>query len=181
MMGQIRSLPAINLIKKEKKPFLDTFLHWALTIGRLVVMLTEIIALSTFLYRFSLDRQLIDLHDKIKQKQTIVDLLKDNEYKYRNLQNRIALASELDNTGIKPSSIFIDILNLAPVGFNINTITVSENGLRIDANSQSLPTLTLFINNLYSYPKTDIVNLDKIENRISNATLGVNISAKFKK
>lgn len=177
----LNKLPSINLVKKERKPFLDTFLNWALTIGRVVVMLTELIALSTFLYRFSLDRQIIDLHDKIKQKQTIVNLLKENEYKYRNLQNRLALASELEETGIKPSTIFMDIYKLAPLGVDINTLTVSKNGLKIDTNAQSLPSLTAFINNLNSYPQTLTVNLDKIENRISNATLGVSISVSLKK
>lgn len=177
----VNNLPSINLVKKEKKPFIDTFLHWALTIGRLVVMLTEIIALSTFLYRFTLDRQLVDLHDKIKQKQTILNLLQTDEKKYRNLQNRLALASQFDSVGSKPSSIFMDIFNLSPVGFDINTITISENNVRINGNARSLSTLNLFINNIKSYPQALNVSLDKIENRVSNATLGVSLSVALKK
>ncbi|MDE2025485.1 MAG: hypothetical protein KGJ07_03255, partial [Patescibacteria group bacterium] len=76
----------INLVRGRRPRVLDQFVGWALTIGRVVVILTELIALGAFLYRFGLDRQLVDLHDKIAQEQSIVDLLKQNENSYRNLQ-----------------------------------------------------------------------------------------------
>lgn len=173
-------VPFINLVKREREDFLETFLRWALSIGRLVVMLTEIVALSAFLYRFSLDRQLIDLHDKIKQKQTIVNLLKDNENKYRNLQNRLTIASKLTDVSLNVTDLFTGITDLAPAGFFINTMLISENEVRIDANTTSLQPLVVFISNLKSYPKINTVSLDKIENKISTATLGVVISANVK-
>ena len=69
--------PSINLFKDKNKNFFDLFIKWALSIGRVVVIATEAIALSAFLYRFSLDQQLIDLNDKIVQKQALVKLLKN--------------------------------------------------------------------------------------------------------
>lgn len=174
-------LPSINLLKKERKPFAETFLHWALTIGRLIVMVTEVIALSTFLYRFSLDRQVIDLHDKIKQKQTIVSLLKESENKYRNLQNRLILSAQLAAVGPQTISLFTNLISFAPSGLIINTLTASNNAVTIDANAQSLSSVTTFIEKLKTHPKIASVSLNKIENRISTATIGVSISLTTKK
>ena len=46
---------SINLVKKNEKSSVDKFINWTLSIGRLIVIITEIIAISAFLYRFSLD------------------------------------------------------------------------------------------------------------------------------
>ena len=90
---------SINLLKQQTS-LVDRFIDWALTIGRLLVILTEIVALSAFIYRFSLDRQLIDLHSKITQEQAIANYLNNNEKKYRNLQDRLAIATNYSTLGV---------------------------------------------------------------------------------
>lgn len=173
--------PAINLLKTGKVNILDKFIEWALTIGRIVVIVTEITALSAFLYRFSLDRQLIDLHDEIELKNTYVKALKTNEEKYRNLQERLALSSTLGTNAIETVQIFKDIIGLAPNDFTINNLNVSAEGVRLDADVRSVISLTNFINSLKKYPHVESVSLDTIENKTSRATIAVSISASFKK
>src|SRR5258706_9366482 len=87
--------PAINLAKGRGQTFLDRFLNWALSIGRVVVIVTEAVALTAFLYRFNLDRQIIDLHSRINQEQIIVKLLNNNETTFRSLQDRLSLINKL--------------------------------------------------------------------------------------
>jgi len=85
------SKPAlINLVKGKHKSFFDRFLAWALSAGRVIIIVTEIIALSAFLYRFSLDREIIDLRDNTKQEQKILELFKEQEKTFRNLQERLS-------------------------------------------------------------------------------------------
>lgn len=170
------SSPSVNLIKKKKKDFFDRFITWALTIGRFIVILTEVIALSTFLYRFSLDRKLVDLHDSIKQKQAIVNLLKNNENKYRNLQNRLAVSSKFLDSASETTKIFTDLSDFAPSDFIFNNIKISEKSIQMDASTQSINSLTVFIKKLQEYPKFASVSLDRIENKTSSATIVVSIT-----
>lgn len=171
----------INLAKGKNKNLLDRFLKWALTIGRLIVILTEIVALSTFLYRFSLDRQLIDLHDKISAKQAIIKLLKDNEDKYRNLQGRLAMASTLSNEGLKTTQLLNDLLGFTSNDFIFTTLTLSKDSVGIEAKAQSAKALSNFIKALKAYPKISSVSLDSIENKTSSAIIFANITAVLKK
>ncbi len=171
---------SINLLKKQEVNFFEKFISWALTIGRIIVIITEIVALSAFIYRFSLDRKLIDLHSKIKQEQTIVGLSKANEEKYRNLQDRLALAAKYDENGKQTVQIFKDVLKLAPQDFIFDTVIVSEKNIRIEAHVQSVLSLTTFVNQLRNYPKTETVSIDKIENKTSNATIVVVMTALIK-
>ena len=173
--------PAINLFRGRKQSFFDKFMKWALTFGRFVVIFTETIALAAFIYRFSLDRQLIDLHGNIKQKQAIVKLFKDNEDIYRNLQDRLTLAAKLSETGKETVTIFNDVIRLAPSGLTFDNLLLSENQIKIDARMQSVAALANFVKTLKEYPKITSVSINKIENRSSSATIIVSITATLKK
>lgn len=173
-------IATINLLKSKDKNFWNRFIGWALTFGRVVVIVTEMIAISAFLYRFFLDRELIDLHDQIKQKEAIVRLSKKNEDAFRNLQERLASTQSLKDNAAETAQIIIDITDLAPPNITFNTITLSGDNLRIEANIQSVSTLTDFVNKLKAYNRIQRVSLDNIENKATNAQIVVGISAFIK-
>ena len=172
--------PSINLLGNRKESIFDKFIDWALTIGRLVVILTEVIALSAFLYRFTLDRQLIDLHSKIKQEAAIVGYLKDKENTYRNLQDRLSVASMFSDSLGKRGKTLSDIIELATGGMTFNQLVLSENYVKIDANFQYISSLKNFVNSLKSYPAIESVSIDRIGNKLSNALVTVSITANLK-
>ena len=146
---------SINLLNTKQKSFFEQFIDWALTIGRLVVIATELIALGAFLYRFSLDQQLIDLHSKIKQEQAIVSYLKDSEATYRNLQDRLSVASRFGTYGTTRVKIFNDIVGFAPAGISFNEFSLSNNRVHISADIMSVDALSAFIDSIKSYYLTD--------------------------
>ena len=169
----------INLVKK-KIDYVDEFIKWALSIGRLVVILTEVVALLTFLFRFSLDQKLIDLHTKIQQEQTIVSYLKDPEASYRNLQDRLAIAQSISKQSNSTVKIFSDIKNNIPSDTTVDDLSIFTEGIRIQATFKSVSSLSKFIDFLKNYDQISTVSIDKIENKSSNATIVVQISALFK-
>ena len=159
------NFPSINLIKNKQIPLFDKFMNWALTAGRLIVIITEVVAVSAFIYRFSLDERLIDLHSAIKQKQTLISLLRQDEDKYRNLQDRIALASTLSEKNTKTNKIVLDIIELIPQGARIDSLTFNKDRITINANTNSVSSLTDFINLLKDYPDVKSLSIDNIENK----------------
>lgn len=170
---------SINLLKSNDT-FLDKFVNWALSIGRVIVILTEGIALLAFLYRFSLDRQLIDIHSKIKQEEAVLGYLKDNETTFRNLQNRIIMGQTLSKQGKTKIDILTNIVGFAGSGVSFNTIAVQEERVRIDANGNSVQSISDFIEKLRDYSAFSSVSLDKIENRPSLAQINISITCVLK-
>lgn len=170
----------INLFKYHKK-FWDRFLNWVLNIGRIIIMLTQIVALSVFIYRFSLDRQLIDLKDKIKQKESIVKFLKNNENKYRNLQERIVYASQTNDKSSQSIKLFKDVLNMSPPqGFIFNQLSLTNQEIKVNAKVSSVQSLASFIEKLKEHPSIDSVSLDSINNKSSASIILIGITAKLK-
>lgn len=172
--------PSINLLRDSSGNFIDKLVNWALSTGRAIVIVTELIALGAFLYRFSLDRQLIDIHTKIKQEQKVVSYLKDNEQAYRNLQNRLLLASNFSKQGKDKINILKQIIGFAPGGITFNNITLQGDRARIDANSTSVSSLSEFVTSLKNYSRVSSVIIEKIENRSSSASISVNITILLK-
>lgn len=170
---------SINLVG-ENLGFFDRFITWALTIGRVVVILTELVALSAFLYRFSLDRQLIDIHSKIKQEQAVVDYQKDYEKTFRDIQNRISLTSNFGAAAEGKVKMLNDIISFAPSGMAFNSIYLQEDRMRLSITSSSISAISNFIKQLKSYPKIANVIVEKIEDRTSSASITMSVTAMLK-
>ena len=171
---------SINLLKSNKNGTLEQAINWSLTIGRVLVIGVELIALGAFLFRFGLDRQIIDLHTLIKNKQIIVSDLKQSEDTYRNLQDRLAVAASFSNVGANQVKIFTDIVSFAPVGLTFNQISFDGSNIRIDANVTSVEPLSSFVAALKAYAPVDSVSLDKIENKTTNAIINVSMTVQLK-
>lgn len=175
----MQSSASINLIK-SKSNIIDDILRWALSVGRLLIILTEIVAFSTFIYRFTLDRTLIDLHDDIKQEQVIVESLKDRELTFRNLQGRLNDAAELSTNGNKNVKILNDLIEATPSEITFNSFEIGENKVSIDSNIQSISSLTNFLAIIRDYPETSSVTIDRIDNQSLTNSVNVLITIKLK-
>jgi Tfp pilus assembly protein PilN len=170
---------SINLLENKNKT-LDLIVSWALTIGRALVILVELVALGAFLYRFSLDNQLQDLRTKVKQEQAIVAYQSASESKYRNLQDRLALISSVSKASTQNLKVFKDIVALTPSGVTYTTLDLSPTQAQIAATVNSVTALSDFIDKLKAYPAIDSVSLDKIQNDTAKATITVGITANLK-
>jgi hypothetical protein len=173
----VQSSTSINLIKK-KSNILDEIIKWSLSVGRLLIIIVEIVAFSTFLYRFSLDRTLIDLHEKISQQQAIVASLKDREAMYRNLQDRISLASSIGQTGDKNVKILNEIVRLTPSEISFISFTSGNKIVNINTEVKSISALSNFIKSLRSAPEISTASIETINYKnqgIVNVLIKVNL------
>ncbi|KKP80404.1 MAG: hypothetical protein UR81_C0030G0006 [Candidatus Levybacteria bacterium GW2011_GWB1_35_5] len=171
---------SINLIKDQKSDLVERIINWSLGVGRILIIVTELIALGAFLWRFGLDQQLVDLHTEIKQKQAIVSAFKKNEEEYRNLQDRLAISSNFTQTSAKRVQVYKDILALTASGIIFSKISLDSNRLVIEINADSVSSLSNFTNSLKAYPEIEAVSIDKIETKTSSAVIVVGISADLK-
>lgn len=171
---------SINLAKNRGISLTDRLLGFVLTIGRVIIIATELIALGAFIYRFSLDQTLVALHDSISQQVAIVNLLSGNEALFRNMQNRFSLASALLQQGSNQPTYLTDVVSFAPFDMNIQTIAVATDAIRIEATVHSVDSLTTFVNKLKSYKPVASVSIDRISNQTTTDVITVDITANLK-
>mgnify|MGYP001577796589 FL=1 len=65
---------SINLLPRDafESSTLGVILSWALVFGKWAVILTQLVVMGAFLYRFSLDRNLTDLRKSIASNASVI-------------------------------------------------------------------------------------------------------------
>src|SRR3989338_8701807 len=89
----------LNLLPKEvwEKGIVGQLLVWTLSAGRYVVVFTELVVISAFLYRFGLDRALTDLRASLKEKQAIIESYGDLEANFRLVQKKLTTVKTISD------------------------------------------------------------------------------------
>src|SRR3989338_11656480 len=64
----------INLFARKKKSFADKLLFFLLHYFRYIIVITQIVVIAVFFYRFSEDQKIIDQKESFKQKQQILNI-----------------------------------------------------------------------------------------------------------
>jgi hypothetical protein len=118
----------INLLPKNKweKGVIGRLFFWALNIGRYVVVFTELIVISAFLFRFGLDKQLTDVNFDIEQKKTVVMSYGDLEAKWRHLQEQLKQVATAKAAGTDAADILNSISQMTPLDTNYTTINITK-------------------------------------------------------
>lgn len=171
---------SINLLPQKEESFMTQVLNWALSIGRLLIILTEMVALGTFMYRFSLDMQIVDLHDKIKGESFIVANFKSSETNFRDIQDRLATSKRYTEIGNNTARIFSDITKIGQGKVTFKDLTVTSKNARIAVQAPSGAALSQFVATLRNYPAITSIAVDKVTNSTANAAVTVSITATLK-
>lgn len=153
----------INLIGKPKESLVAPFLHWAVTAGRVIIVLTELIALAALIYRFTLDRQIIDLHDQIDRANLFVKAQAKKEADYRNIQDRLKNISTIGTETNKKINIMNQILDSISSGnFSATNLTISERAININGLAFSIFPINSFIETMKENPLVTSISLDEV-------------------
>jgi Tfp pilus assembly protein PilN len=155
---------AIEFLPQEdwEKGTWGKILKWALTVGRYIVIFTELVVILAFLSRFKLDRDLTDLGEKIKQQQAIITSWGSFEKEFRFLNRRLQLIEELKKNQPESNEVLEEIASLIPVDVVISDFSVSNKQLNLTANAFSEGSLSAFLRNLKNSKKFKNVILTQI-------------------
>jgi Tfp pilus assembly protein PilN len=170
----------INLLPDKGDGVLSQFLSWALNIGRLLVIITETLALSVFIYRFSIDMRLVDLHDKIEAASAIISSFKSGEDTFRDLHVRLTAVRDYDSQSSKTLSILKDVVDMGRGKITFKSLTVNKDSLELEVQASSVGILSSFTTELKNYPEVTSLSVNRVENQTSSAQTIVGISAKLK-
>ncbi len=108
------------------------FLRWALTWGRRIIVITELVVISAFLSRFWLDTEVANLSDIITKDKAIVETSAQFEQQFRSVSDRLAKAEVLEKE-VSPLVAYDSAMQLIPqtislVQINTDGKTVSFSG-----------------------------------------------------
>lgn len=170
----------VNLIPQD--PFFETalgrFLKWALSIGRYIVIFTELIVILSFASRFTLDRMVTDLNSSINQKEKVIASYGNLEQKFRFVQKQIE-----DYQQFKQEANLVDIFPIlnenVPNNVVFETLLIKPEIINFTGSALSQESLNILVNNLQLNPYFAEVSINKIESR-GEKVAGFNFDIKAK-
>lgn len=171
---------SVNLLR-PRSILLDELVDWALSIGRLLVIVTEIVALSMFLYRFVLDRQIIDLKDKISQERQIIEVFKERESTFRDLQSKLDSTSRMIKDQEQQQKLLKTITSSVPSDSSLTSIVVATNSANIYIGSQNVSSLKSYVDVLKKDKQFQSVTISLVDTNPSKAQISLGIKAELKK
>src|SRR3990167_863968 len=65
----------INLIEKKEVGLLDKLTFFGLNYLRYIIVITQLVVIGVFFYRFQIDQRIIDLKEAVEQKKEIVQIV----------------------------------------------------------------------------------------------------------
>jgi Tfp pilus assembly protein PilN len=160
---------SINLLPKD--PFFETGLgktmRWALSVGRYIVIFTELVVIVSFGSRFKLDREVTDLNDSIHQKQTIVESYGELENNFRLAQLKIEQFQQIEQqTNIV--DIFPALSEITPRDIQLTDLTIKPTSVSFEGTTRSQNSFNLLINNIQLSPIFSNVSVNRIESGQTN-------------
>ena len=160
----------INLIGSPKENLVSDFLKWAISIGRIIIVVTELVALGALFYRFTLDRKIIDLHDQIKTADTFVKAQAAKETDYRSIQTRLANIKLIKAQTDRKLALLNQILEAISTGsFSGTNLTIDNNIINVDGLAFSIYPINEFIETMKRNQSITSISLDDV----SSTTQGV--------
>lgn len=176
MAARKRDIELLPKEEWEKTPF-GRLLKWTLSVGRYIVITTELVVILAFLSRFKLDRDLTNLYEDIKQKQAIVESASGFENEFRFLQKRLVTINELEKEQSATEEVIGELAALMPLDVALNNISVTNKEISLTATALSEQGLASFLNNLKASTKFDKLVLANIS---SGTERGVGIQFELK-
>ena len=126
---------AINLLSHDdfSSTSLGKLSDWALSIGRWIVIVTELIVIAAFLVRFRLDRDIANLTEDLNQKNAVVNAYAQIEENFRQTQTRLQTISQAVNIQTDHQSILNEIGRSIPNDITLTQLAVEDTQLMIKA------------------------------------------------
>lgn len=155
----------INLMpgQEEFQDSVGSTIHWALTIGRYLVIFTEIVAIAIFILSIKLSADKQDLKESISNLTQQVSAQEDFEEEFRSVQDRINEVKDQRSSHFLNNKVLSEFLKLLPQGMTLETLELAENEISFSgsfATPKELQTLIL------TFSQSDTIvglNISKLE------------------
>lgn len=160
----------IDLLPKDNLAGQGGAVHWVLTVGRYLIIVTEIIALATFVLGILLSKEKNDLKASIKSKSEQVagqqncnpsDETVFCEKNFRKVQTQLNQISLIRASHFPTNAVINEFLRLLPQGVELSDFSLDGSEVHFSGTFLTEKELQTLINSFNR--STKIVNLDIIE------------------
>ncbi len=170
---------SINLLPRDsfESSQVGTILIWLLSFGKWAVIVTQLVVMGAFLWRFSLDRELTDLRKSISKNVAVIKSYKQIERDFVLSQKRLDAAKLVISQQESITEEFAFLTSITPLDVWYEKLTISPETTVVSAYSRSLPGFSRFLSTVQHDPRYTGVSVARIQDGgVQNAQMQFEIS-----
>lgn len=181
-MADNRSFFQINLLPKDSFEFspLGKFLKWAMTSGRVMVVLTEFVVLLSFGSRFYFDKKLNDLSETIDQKLAQIDSYSEIEAQMRSVLAKQEPIENYLEKNINFESKYNALSKITPIGVKFEKVFFDQTTLKLTGKADTELGFAQMLQNLKSMDSLSYLNIKDTTFDQSSKAVAFTIQANYK-
>lgn len=161
-------------------------LHWIATVGRYIIVFTELIVVVAFISRFSLDRKSADLSEVIRQQKAILDSTAIFEKDFNSVQQKLNIIKQNYSLNPQYDQKLNTLAQSTPPDIFLNNLSISKdkNSNRVVAAASAYAlkesSIVDFLTNLTVNPNISTVDIQSIEKKPRENKYLISFSLVFK-
>lgn len=156
----------VNLMPKD--PFFETAigrsLKWSVSVGRYIVIFTQLVVILSFLTRFTLDRQVTDLNVTINQQKMAIESYEDLEKRFLFVQAQITDVKQLQQEA-NLIEIFPLLNETIPTNVILDSLTIKPEEVTFAGIALSQTAFDILVRNVQLSPYFEDATIGDIESR----------------
>lgn len=175
---------SINLLPRDafESSTLGVILEWSLVFGKWIVILTQLVVMGAFLYRFTLDKNLTDLRKAIVKDTAIIKSYDQVERDFFLTQKQLEKAKVTLATQAQILKTIGEIERITPGAIWFERMNLSPTSVSLTAYAGSLGAFGQFLTSIQANPLFGGVRIAKIESSSAKgAQLQFDIAMELKK
>ncbi len=153
----------INLIPAKETPLVERLVYFSLNYLRYIIVITQLVVVGVFFYRFQIDQNIIDLKDAVDQKNEIVKIV----LPLLNEASRIDIKSKAIGDILKKQSNFSAMnryfISVFPDALTLDNMDVTGDEIKVSGSATDAQSLQDFYLLLKKDQKFATVNLQNIK------------------
>lgn len=134
----------INLIPKKDIPLVDKIVYFALNYLRYIIIITQLVVIGVFFYRFQIDQNIIDLKDSVDQKKEIVQVVLPLLKEAEDIDKRTTEIQKIIKKQNNFSSMLQYYLSQFPSTINLTNFELNNDSIKATGNALTPKDLQAF-------------------------------------
>lgn len=163
----------------DNNSFSARAIRYLTTIGRFVIVFTELIVISAFISRFWLDRQNSDLSEVLRQQKAIIESTQPFEVEFLALQEKLKFIDNQYKTQPNYISNVKSLVSSMPTDVFFQKLAIGDTSAQVSLYSYREDSLVDMIVSLSLNPDISNVNIKKIEKKDKDSKYFVDMTLIF--
>ena len=158
----------INLLPEKKRNFLDILIYFILHYFRYIIVITQIVVISVFFFRFYIDQKILDQKEIFKQKQQILTITYPLVAEAKALEQRTNQVRSILNKQTYFNEYYTLITKSIPADVTLSSITLNETSVQLSGISGSPKSIIALKAKLEASNKFALVAIIKVDRNKDN-------------